>query len=138
MNETPLPTLREIFQRRREAAKVEGPLAKAFRETMLIWDVQKADGVSLVDRLAGLTRVLQDAWPRDREWKYLCANCSDYGLVLHDCAGDATCGRSKPHLPHGFGEPCWCSLGARFRAKPKPTAEDFTAAGKSKPTRVGR
>lgn len=118
-----------------------GILAQTLIAALQHWAAQKADGVSLEEREAGLAKTLRAAWPKGREepWRYLCESCEDTGLRTSDCAGDATCGRAKPHGPHAFGEPCWCPLGARFRAKPKPTAEDFTQAGRSKPmTRIGR
>lgn len=105
-------------------------LVQTFREAMRIWDAQKAEGISRADRVLGLAQSLKAAWPKGREegWKYLCTGCSDYGLEMHECPGDATCGRDKPHLPHEFGTPCWCSAGKRFKA-PAKTADDFTGAG---------
>jgi hypothetical protein len=115
-------------------------LAQTFRAAMQIWDQQKAAGIPVLERLKGLEKTLRSAWPMTREWKYLCWNCMDYGLEIHDCPGDSTCGREKAHLPHDFGKPCWCSAGAKFR--PKPVRElDHTDAGampKRKPTRIGR
>jgi hypothetical protein len=114
-------------------------LVQTYMAAMRHWDAQKSDGVSLCERLIGLEKTLRACWPFTREWKYLCVECSDFGLVMATCPGDATCGRSKQHLPHDYGTPCWCSQGIRYRAKPKPSADDFTAAGKSKPmTRLGR
>lgn len=123
---------------RRKAHATEGALAAAFREAMVLWDQQKAAGASFADRLKGLDALIRQVWPFTREWKFLCDGCSDYGLVMSNCPGDATCGRGKQHLPHEFGKPCWCSLGSRFKEKPRH-ADDFTQAGRSKqPTRVGR
>lgn len=115
-----------------------GTLAQTVMEAMKFWDEQKADGVPLADRQRNLLGVLMVAWPQVREWKFLCQNCFDTGLVMANCDGDATCGRSKVHLSHEFGTPCWCSLGSRFKQKQPPTPEDFTQAGRSKPTRIGR
>lgn len=123
---------------RRKAHADEGVLAQTFREAMAGWDRQKAEGVPLTQRIEFLTRSLKAAWPQTREWKYLCAACDDYGLEMHMCPGDATCGRSKAHLAHEYGTPCWCSAGNRFREKPKPSRDDYAQAGKSKPTKVGR
>ncbi len=126
---------------RLKARKDEGKLAAAFREAMQIMDAQKAEGVPFTERVKGLDAVLRGVWPFTREWKYVCTQCDDYGLVIGECAGDATCGRHRLHLRHSFGTPCWCSLGERFKTH-KPSADDFTAAGKSKPrpgpTRIGR
>jgi hypothetical protein len=127
-----------VPQSRRKAHQTEGKLASAFRDAMHLWDQLKANGGTLADFLPGLERTLRDAWPQTREWKFLCSQCSDYGLVMAVCPGDATCGRTRPHLPHDFGTPCWCEPGKRYRVKPKPSPDDFTQAGRSKPTRVGR
>ncbi len=125
----------------RKHAKAElGQLAQVFQTAMRLWDADKAAGMPLGERLRNLEQTLRAAWPQTREWKYLCQQCHDYGLVMNVCPGlrEAICGRTKPHYAHEFGTPCWCSAGQRFKDKPKPTAEDFTMAGKSKPTRVGR
>jgi hypothetical protein len=118
-----------------------GVLARTFRAAMVIWDAQKAEGVSKAERVAGLEKTLRVAWPQTREWKYLCGECRDTGLVIRECDGDPQCGCSKkhqPHLPHEYGTACWCSLGAKFR-KPKPEPEDYAQAGRTqKMSRVGR
>lgn len=117
-----------------------GPLAQVFMEAMRVWDADKAGGMPLTERFRNLEQTLRAAWPQTREWKYLCRACADVGLEMHVCPGlkDATCGRTNPHYAHEFGTPCWCSAGQRFREKAKPTADDFTMAGKSKPTKLGR
>lgn len=132
--------LRGAVRSERRADAAGGTLAQTFTAAMAIWDQDKANGVTRLDRLIGLDRTLRMAWPVTREWKYMCQSCSDYGLAMSACPGDATCGREKAHNPHEFGTPCWCDAGARYRAKAKPTAEDFTAAGKSpaKPQRLGK
>lgn len=139
---------RAVGPKRREAKHVEGPLAKAFREAMAIWDAMKADGMSLSDRCKGLEAVLRQVWPFTREWHTLCPQCNDYGLQMAVCPGDATCGDNpathrprRPHLAHDYGRPCYCELGRRFREAPKPGPDDFTQAGKSKSrsfSRMGR
>ena len=99
-------TLRKaVGSLRRDFTKTHGLLSRTVTDAMELWDEQKAGGVSLADRQRGLLGVLQDAWPQVREWKYLCQNCNDTGLVMALCDGDATCGRSKVHLPHEFGTP---------------------------------
>ncbi len=117
-------------------------LVETFKGAMLVWDGQKADGVPVVSRIEALSISLRLSWPgQTREWKYLCQHCSDYGLVMAECDGDATCGRDKRHLPHEFGTPCWCSNGNRFRGKPDPKPDDFASAGKTpkrQMTRFGR
>ena len=125
---------------RKASKKHLGVLAQTYVEAMRIWDTQKADGVSKAERETGLMKTLKAAWPQTREWHYICASCADYGLVMSDCPGDATCGRSYPHLPHEFSKPCWCSRGQRFRPPPAPEGGDFRQAGKRARTftRVGR
>jgi hypothetical protein len=125
-----------VPSQRRQAHKAEGQLAATFREAMRIWDLQKAEGMSLADRVAGLERTLRVAWPFTREWKFLCEACNDRGLVMAMCPGDATCGRHREHQAHEYGSPCWCSVGNRFKAK-APSEDDYTAAAKTKPAGKG-
>lgn len=125
---------------RRQAHAEEGALAATHRAAIELWDRQKLEGVSLADRLRGLEQTLRLAWPKGREaeWKMLCTRCGDYGLEMAWCDGDATCGRVKRHLPHEYGNPCWCQAGQRFKVLVKRAA-DFTEAGQSQPpARVGR
>lgn len=91
------------------------------------WDTQKADGVPHEERAQYLERTVRACWPFVREWKYLCHLCNDTGLVMHECSGDATCGRGKPHNWHTYGVPCRCGKGSGFRPR-TPTAEDFQQA----------
>ncbi len=127
---------RAVRKQRTKEGKEWGVLAATYHEAMRIWDQQLAEGVSLAEREAGLERTLRASWPKGREldWKYLCEACGDYGLVINACPGDATCGRKKPHIPHSFGHPCWCSAGKRHQEKPKGDDGDFRNAGKNKPT----
>ena len=132
-------SLQGSVRRARQSTQAQlGPLAKTYVAAMAQWDAQKAAGVSQEDRLICLEKTLRAAWPQTREWKYLCQTCADHGLEMATCDGrSGRCGRSNPHLAHEFGTACWCAAGERFRAKPKP-AEDFTAAGRSQLTRIGR
>lgn len=113
-----------------------GALAQTFMAAMRIWDAEKAEGVPKPERLARLEKTLRACWPFAREWKYLCNECGDLGLVYYECSGGSECGRVNKHLPHTYGRPCFCSKGSRFTAKPKPQADDFKQAGKM--TKVGR
>lgn len=101
----------------------------------------RTNGADTREIAAATERIVRANWPTEREWKHLCQRCGDYGLEMFTCPGDATCGRDKPHLAHEFGQPCWCSAGAKFKAKPR-SDEDFQQAGKvTKPkgfSRVGR
>lgn len=92
---------------------------------------------------AATERVVKANWPTEREWKYLCQTCRDYGLEMFECPGDSTCGRDQPHGPHDFGRPCWCSAGQKFRAKSRAETDWQEAAKVQKPkpsgwTRPGR
>lgn len=115
-------------------------LAATVTECLKIRDRMRADGSSQDECDQYLEQVLRRCWPYTREWKYLCDACADTGLQISSCSGDATCGRAKPHLPHDFGKPCWCGLGARFKDRP-PTSDDaVTAAASTKRgfSRAGR
>lgn len=130
-----------VLDAKKRFTKAKGDLAQTFVAAMDIWQAQTAEGLSVHQRVATLTKTLKLAWPQTREWKYLCDACDDYGLRIASCPGDATCGRMKEHGPHEFGTPCWCAAGKKFRPAPAPMPEDFTQAGKakSKPlTRLGR
>ena len=133
-------SLQGQVKRARKAAKSQyGTLAQTFTAAMQIWDSQKADGVPKAERLAGLEKSLRAAWPQTRAWKFVCGTCDDVGLMFAECPGNDHCGRQKPHLPHIYGAPCFCSMGVKYRDKPKPEPSDFKAAGRSKPmARVGR
>lgn len=39
-----------------------------------------------------------------------CEMCDDTGSVYADCPGDRTCGRGRPHAPHGFVCVCACRV----------------------------
>jgi len=149
-----------VSGKRRTARQTEGKLASAFREAMAIVDRQRDNGVPFLDRMNGLDAVLRQFWPFTREWKYVCRECNDTGLVMLVCQRGNRCDgistrTDGPHQPagkylrfcakdpdgdyeHEYGRACYCGLGARFRQHPKPSPEDFQSAGKSKPTRIGR
>lgn len=122
----------QVRAARMAASSKLGTLAKTFIEAMRIWDAQKADGVSKADRVAALEKSLRLAWPERQEFKPegWCPKCENTGVQypVGECPGDATCGRTRAHLPHEFRTPCWCALGSRFKDKPK-SADDFTGAG---------
>ena len=109
-----------------------GVLAQTYAEAMRLWTAQKAEGLSVADRVSNLSLTLQAAWPRGREnaWQYLCKHCNDYGLSMAACPGDATCGKPKPHLAHEYGTPCWCPAGKRYRAKPAGDSQQRLEAGR--------
>lgn len=45
---------------------------------------------------------------RAEPWHHTCDLCQDTGWEGFECAGDSTCGRSKPHYPHRYVRPCPC------------------------------
>ena len=118
----------------------EGVLAATVRAGCIEWASQKVAGASLQERVENLSKSLRQCWPFVREWHYLCAECSDYGLRIQACAGDATCGRSQPHLPHEFGTACWCHAGGRYKVKERTPDEAVMTAAKARrtPSRFGR
>lgn len=123
-------SLQRAVKRQRKAKEESiGILAQTFTEAMRIWQIQKADGVSFEQRRDTLAASLKSAWPKGREWKYLCDVC-DEGLVYYYCHGNSMCGRMFEHNPHPYGEPCECAKGAKFK-KPVRGPDDFTMAGKS-------
>jgi hypothetical protein len=131
---------RDVRAKRRQAQRTEGNLAASVAVAVAVWESQKADGVSFAERVAGLEQTVRAAWPFTREWKFQCPACDDLGLRIAECSGDASCGRSKPHLVHSYGMPCWCVLGKRFQEKRRPDPEDvLTQAAKVRqPTKFGR
>jgi hypothetical protein len=120
--------------KRRDAHIKDGILAQTFRAAMELWDGQKADGVSLRERIEGLTRTLMAAWPKGRveDWKYLCHECDDYGVRYFDCPGDSSCGRHKRHLPHDYVRACHCGAGQRMTPPAPAAADDYAQAGRTK------
>lgn len=147
-----------VRQARRQAKKTLGPLAETYQAAMRIWDTQKADGVSVADRQRDLEKTLRMAWPQIRPWVYFCDRCSDTGWEHRVCREGARCGRpfklpgqraddftgqGKCGETHDYVVPCWCEKGRLKRAAlmnepPQGDPKDFAAAGKSKPTRIGR
>lgn len=129
---------KEVRAKRKTAKQTEGKLATAFREAMRFWDQLKAKGGTLTDLADGLEHVLRGAWQaqevcRCHRCLTLCPYCQDTGARYE----------KRPARLYGgmlldVVVPCSCERGRQFRPKPERSAEDFTAAGKSKPTRVGR
>ena len=120
----------------------ESKLAAAYKECLPILDAQKKAGVPFLERIKGLEGVIRQFWPFTREWHYRCGECGDYGLQMSNCDGEqhrCGLGKGKPHLPHEYGRPCWCSAGLRFKAREQTEDSAVEAAAKvRKPTRFGR
>lgn len=88
----PLDVLREAMQRLRHRASNFFPAAGEWFAAAV--DVQQ-------DRLAALAQL-----PAPRH--QVCDACEDTGWVYHQCPGDSTCGRHKPHLGHSYVTACPC------------------------------
>ncbi len=99
---------------------------------------------------AAMETAVRASWPFAREWKYICRDCQDTGLVLqvcepgHRCNGLSTridgpkeqaskyqrlCTKAETYV-HDYSIPCWCKAGNRFRTQPASDA-DYTQAGKT-------
>lgn len=129
----------------------EQTLGQIVMDALAMRDQLKADGLSGAALDQSLETVLRETWPkpigRTEPWHDTCAHCRDYGLSMGWCPGDATCGDNpvtsrprKPHAPHEYGKPCWCTAGRRHLDKPVPNEDDAMtlAARPKKPTRWGR
>ena len=118
-----------------------GVLSQTIAEALRQRDAQKMAGASQAELEANLEATVRACWPVRRAWQYLCQSCGDYGLVMHECPGDATCGRSSPHQGHDYGDPCWCDKGRRYRGRVQTEATTVEAAATKRPrppTRFGR
>jgi hypothetical protein len=137
-------------------------LAATLKEALRLRDLARAEGASPAELNATLERTLRAAWPQVREWKYLCSQCQDTGLITKLCRrGDRCNGVSSrtdtwherpgkyrrlcvtaplSNYQHEYGTPCTCAAGERFKLKPK-SADDFSqeaGTSRKKPTRFGR
>jgi len=143
---------RAVTASRRTAHRAEGRLAQVFADAMAVVDQQRAAGVSREERLKGLEGILREAWPKTRDWHYLCEACDDTGLVQKVCRKGARCDGGSTRMDsqggtpgkyrrlcvlhpesdyeHDYGEPCHCPKGARFQSTPKSQG-DYTQAGRS-------
>ena len=141
---TVIDTLRQAHQELRKAVpkkrlaahKDEGTLAAAFREAMAFWDQMKAKGGTLAELTAGLEHVLRAAWPKGEcacpRCRWQCPYCEDTGARFEKRPARIYGGRLVDVVV-----PCSCPNGRRFVPASRGGA-DFTAAGKTGPTRVGR
>ena len=133
------PLAREHERLRAEAAAGR----KAFRnsplatlgavvmEAVKLATAMKADGASNEMRFRVIETTLREFWPKAREWKFLCEQCSDTGLVIRrDVMNRLGCKVNE-------GVPCVCSHGSRFTGRPKGSGDDFTNAGKVKKPQRG-
>lgn len=127
---------KDVPAKRRAAHKDEGRLAAAFREAMVMWDQLKAKGGTLADLTSGLERVLRGAWPTGEcacpRCRWTCPYCEDTGAIFEQRPTRIYAGRMVSVVV-----PCRCANGRRFVPAQKGGG-DFTAAGKTGPSRVGR
>lgn len=127
-----------VLLQRKKAHKEDGKLAKAFREAMEMWDDMKAKGATLAEFIPGLENVLRQAWMKSDgdcacpRCRWACPYCEDIGAIFEERPVRIYAGRTAT-----FVVPCRCPKGARFIEKPRG-GDDFRAAGKTGPTRVGR
>ncbi len=113
----------------------------------------KEQGFAGADLDKAFEKVVRDAWPKGREWFYLCTACEDTGWEYLSCPGDSTCGPStwraaahmpcpnrprKPHAAHSYVRVCFCAKGQELKAAPLGYNEDFSSATKSKPKKFTR
>jgi hypothetical protein len=150
-----------VRRKRRTVQATDGKLVRAYIAAMDRYDAQKAAGVPFAERVQDLEEFVRAEWPFTRTWMTICAQCGDTGLVMATCRRGARCRgiSTRTDSPgkqpgkyqrlcardpdsdyeHTYGIPCACPKGTRFTTAPKPAAEDFVSAGKSKPmTRLGR
>lgn len=123
-------TQRAVQRARRKHKEEFGPLATAVMQCIEIRDKMKDDGITGDDLNCGLEGVLRDLWPkphgRTTPWRFNCDTCSDYGYEYFKCAGDETCGRTRPHAAHDYVRPCFCAKGQTMIEKRMPTPDDAT------------
>ncbi len=113
----------------------------------------KEQGFAGPDLDAAFEKAVRDAWPKGREWIYLCTACNDTGWEQLECPGDDTCGPStyrpaanmpcpnrprKPHAAHSYVRVCFCAKGQSLKPQSQGSGDDFAAATKSKPKKFSR
>ncbi len=121
-------------------------LSKTILDALRERERLKSEGITGEALEAHFEQVVRDAWPKGREWFYICNACDDTGWEYLQCPGDDTCGPStwrpaanmpcphrprKPHAPHPYVRTCFCAKGQEM--KPSAYAPDFSTATKSKP-----
>lgn len=124
-------------------------LAQTIKDALQERAVLKERGFAGADLDAAFEKTVREAWPKGREWFYVCTACNDYGWEMFSCPGDETCGPStwragkdmpcpnrprKPHAPHEYVRLCFCAKGQELRRSAAASAsEDFSSATKAKP-----
>lgn len=98
-------------------------------------------------------KTVRDAWPKGREWFYICTACNDTGWEQLEClGGEAVCGpstyqpapnmpcpkrpRRNPHAAHSYVRQCFCDKGRSLKSS--ESAGDFSQATKAKPRKFSR
>lgn len=115
-------------------------LGDVITDALRMADELRAGGMTRDQVHAALEQTLREHWPFTREWKYVCQNCDDLGLQMRTCDGQGACGRTRPHLPHDYGQPCYCKAGAKFEKRDRTQQDAIAAAARTstKMTRAGR
>ena len=111
--------------------RVDYMLAATFREAIKVWIAMRADKAPLRACVDALARSLKAAWPERvpyAEWpeqyrQPRCPQCDGYGLIIREVTNRLGCQVRD-------GTPCVCWAGDKFKPK-APSAQDFTAAGKT-------
>ena len=80
-------------RRRPTQSEPLGILAQTYVEAIRLMDAQRDQGVSRVERFAGLEQTIRAAWPHPRAWHPLCATCDDTGWAEARCTPPARCQR---------------------------------------------
>ncbi len=142
-----------------------GELARAVLGAVKIRRQMRDDGASVEECDKYLEGVLRASWPKGRveTWHYMCQECRDTGLVMHECTPTNRCdgistrvdhpkdkpGKYQrlcvrdPTYSHDYGVPChYCERGSRFRQNSTTTVHDVTSLGRGRrkpqgPSRFG-
>jgi hypothetical protein len=88
---------------------LEGGATRLMREQGRRWFPTVAEWRTQAD--AAREDVLRQAVRPDRTepWREECRDCGDTGWVRGlTCSGDATCGRTRKHMPHDYTQACPC------------------------------
>lgn len=123
------------------------------QEAIRIRNVARAAGESETEIIAALERSIREAWPKGREWHYLCDRCNDYGAIHHVCRAGQRCPgistrtdgpkespgkyqricakHPESEYQHDYITPCSCPAGDRFRPAVRSAANDVEQAAKT-------
>lgn len=126
------------------------------KEALRLRDKMREDGASEQELAKGLEQSVRAAWPKGREWTYLCTECSDTGVIEMVCKAGQRCEGTSSRVDswkdepgkyrrlcalnpasdytHTYVVPCFCAAGKRYRPQPQtPETDDDRAAKVQKP-----